>query len=160
MKKQYSLLEDYIQKLYKKFGICHPNQLNIETVSSRLGLVVYYIPHKPMYIAGNVFLDARKSRQEQWQSYGHELCHALWHNGNQHVIPKPFRDYQEIKANNFAQHACIPTFMLQRLDLAADNRRVIYLIMQTFNVDYRFAEKRLMQYQAKLMFNHNQSKYN
>lgn len=115
----YSLLEDYIRELYWKFGIYHPHQLNIETLSTKMGLVVYYIPHKPMYIAGNLFLDNRNPEQEQWQSFGHELCHALWHIGNQNLFPKLYRDYQEFKANNFAQHACIPTFMLDRMDTAA-----------------------------------------
>lgn len=148
MEYQYNLLEDYIQKFYEKLNIHHPHQLNIESISKKLELVVYYIPHKSMCIAGNMFIDIHKSPQEQWQSFGHELCHALWHSGNQSLIHKLFRDYQEIKANNFALHVCIPTFMLQRLDLPNDDQLAINLIMKTFNVGNKFAEKRLRQHVA------------
>ncbi|MFX3673324.1 MAG: ImmA/IrrE family metallo-endopeptidase [Paenisporosarcina sp.] len=148
MKKHNSLLEDYIQKLYSKLNIYYPHQLNIETISTRLGLVVFYIPHKPMYIAGKVFLDNRCLQQEQWQSFGHELCHALWHIGNQSLIPKLYRDYQENTANNFAQHACIPSFMLYQMDLPRNEKKAIWLLQETFHVDYEFAKKRLGQYLA------------
>ncbi|WP_149865378.1 ImmA/IrrE family metallo-endopeptidase [Bacillus zhangzhouensis] len=32
-------------------------------------------------------INTRLSPQEQWQDFGHELCHALRHEGNQLIMP-------------------------------------------------------------------------
>ncbi|WP_411810215.1 ImmA/IrrE family metallo-endopeptidase [Bacillus altitudinis] len=39
------------------------------------------------YYAGTIIIDNRLSPQEQWQNFGHELCHALRHEGNQLIMP-------------------------------------------------------------------------
>ncbi|WP_407951628.1 hypothetical protein [Planococcus sp. A6] len=37
----------------------------------------------------------------------------MWHAGDQALMPLTMRDYQEWKAENFSQHLCLPTFMLE-----------------------------------------------
>lgn len=146
----YNNLEEYIKKLLHHLNIYHPHQLNIETISSRLGLPVQYIPQSAMFVFGNIFLDSTQSDAEQWQDFGHELCHALLHAGSQAVVPLTMREYQEWKANNFAQHLCIPSFMLDNIQLPAYERDAVWMIMEKFGVEREFAEKRLQQYIANM----------
>lgn len=142
----YNNLEGYIQKLLTSIGIYHPIQLNIETIYPRLGLCVYYLPQESMVIEKNIFLDNRKDATEQWQDFTHELCHIRWHEGDQAFISVLMREYQEWKAENFSQHLCIPSFMLDRITLPNSEKEAIWLLMETFNVEYSFAKKRLNQY--------------
>lgn len=148
----YTHSEDYITQLLRRIDIHHPRQLNIETIAPRLGLEVHQFPHEPLYIAGNVFLDARSTQERQWQDFGHELCHALWHAGDQALIPLTMRELQEWKANSFAQQFCIPTFMLESIKLPDNDYKAVWLIQETFGVEYEFAEKRLQQYMQNLIY--------
>lgn len=142
----YNWSEDYVNHMYQAIGIYKPRQLNIETVSSRNGLAVIYGPRKSMIIDEVIFLDDRLSAAEQWEEFGHELCHALWHAGNQLTLPMPFRVYQEHKSINFAQYACVPSFMLRELELPKNEREAIWMIQEEFGVTREFAKKRLEQY--------------
>ena len=87
---------------------------------------------------------------EQWQDFGHELCHVLWHTGNQLVMPPLYRDYQEWKAFNFGMHVCVPTFMLDDMNFPRDFGGAVSLIQETFNVTYDFAEMRLEQWRQQI----------
>lgn len=152
MANTYNNLEEYITQLLNRIDIYHPHQLSIENIYPRLDLTMYYIPHNSMAIASNLFLDNRKNDAALWQDFGHELCHALWHAGDQALIPLSMREYQEWKAENFAQHLCIPTFMLHRMKLPEHENEAIWLLMETFGVERWFAEKRLRQYIQNLIY--------
>lgn len=146
MRHTYNWSEEYVNNMYRAIGIHHPHQLDLEEVAARNGLSIFYLPTEPMIIRDAVILDNRTSDSERWQDFGHELCHALWHAGGQIALPMPLQVYQENKANNFAQYACVPSFMLRNLNLPAHEREAIWMIMETFGVEWQFAEKRLRQY--------------
>ena len=146
MKPIYTHLEDYIFNLYSNIGISHPRQLNPEIVASRLGLTILYKPIDSVTGGDLIILDERLTDPQQWQDFGHELCHSLFHPSNQLKIPKPFKVYQEWKANSFAEHLCVPTFMLNILTLPDTETKAIWLIQEKFGVERDFAEKRLHQY--------------
>lgn len=152
MVKYYNNLEDYIKQLLNSIGIYHPHQLNMETVSTRLGIVVHRIPHKSMCVEDNIFLNSALDDRECWEEFGHELCHAKWHAGNQVFIHALMRELQEWKAENFSQHLCIPSFMLNQIKLPDHESEAIWLIMETFGVTRDFAKKRLEQYLRNLIF--------
>lgn len=139
-------------QMLNRIDIYHPAQLSIENIYPRLGLAIYYIPHNSMAIADNLFLDNRQCDAAQWQVFGHELCHALWHAGDQALIPLSMREYQEWKAENFSQHLCIPTFMLDKIKLPEHENEAVWMIMETFGVERWFAEKRLRQYLNNLIY--------
>lgn len=143
-------LEEYVKKLLYRIDIYHPHQLNIDNLYARLDIDVHYIDQDPMFVFGKIFLDSRTSEQRQWQDFGHELCHAVWHAGNQALIPLSMREYQEWKAENFAQHFCIPSFMLQNMQLPPHDRKAIWMIQEEFGVTQEFAKKRLEQYVRNL----------
>lgn len=151
MGQTYNNLEDYIKQFLNSLGIYHPHQLNIETVSNRLGMIVYYIPHDSMAIEGILFLDNRQTDETMWQEFGHELCHILWHAGDQALIPLSMREYQEWKAENFSQHLCIPTFMLDKMELPNHEKEAVWILMDAFGVERCFAEKRLRQYLSNFL---------
>ncbi|WP_088005638.1 ImmA/IrrE family metallo-endopeptidase [Indiicoccus explosivorum] len=142
----YGTLEEYITKMLRDIDVFHPHQMNIEVIAPRLGYAVHYYPYGSAYADNVIFLDDRLLPEEQWQAFGHEVCHAKLHEGDQRLITAMMRDYQEVKANNFSQLFCIPTFMLQRLQLPNDERRAIWVLQELFGVNPDFAQKRLEQY--------------
>ncbi|PSL42170.1 uncharacterized protein DUF955 [Planomicrobium soli] len=142
----YNWSEEYVNGMYRSLGIFHPHQLDMETIAARLGLSIICLPTEAMRLDKVIVLDSRDSNAKQWQDFGHELCHAIWHYGNQLTMPMPLQVYQENKSNNFAQYACIPTFMLQNLNLPAYERDAVWMIMEKFGVERDFAQKRLEQY--------------
>lgn len=152
--KQFSHTEDYIKKIYSYLQITNPAQLNEFAIADKLNIGLYPIDGKSEAIFSDgrqyIFINRNLESQERWQEFGHELCHVLWHAGDQSEMPPPFREYQEWKANLFALHFCIPTFMLQRIRLPTDKRAAVTMIAKTFNVDFRFAEERLTRHFKKL----------
>lgn len=142
--------EDYVNRMYQSIGIHQPHQLDLEEIAARNGLEVFYLPTEPMNIGKAIVLDDRATDKKSWQDFGHELCHALWHAGGQISVPMPFQVYQESKANNFAQYACIPAFMLTSMNLPAYEREAVWMIQEAFKVEQTFAEKRLQQYLQNL----------
>lgn len=149
----YSHLEDYVQQFYTHMGITDPTLLHFKEVAFRMGLKVFYWHDKSqaLFINGRhyIFLNDRQSPQQQWQDFCHELAHVLLHSGDQFRMYPLFREYQEYKANNFMYHACIPTFMLDELQLCDRTPKTVSRLQDLFNVEYDFALKRLTQYYNK-----------
>ncbi|MFY0521499.1 ImmA/IrrE family metallo-endopeptidase [Lysinibacillus sp. UGB7] len=142
----YTHLEDYIRELYTRIGVTKPNHLDPRIIASKLGFTLIYVPYDSVSYDNIICLNSTLSIEEQWQEFCHELCHGTVHSGNQVKSSSLFREYQEWKANSFALHACIPTFMLNKMVLPSSKEKAIFLIQKTFNVEYSFAEKRLDQY--------------
>lgn len=143
---RYNLTEEYVKKMYNSIGIYWPHQLDMESIASRLGAMLIFLPYRSMTMKNAILIDDRLTDCQKWQEFGHELCHVEWHDGNQRVLPSSYLEYQEWKADNFAYHACVPTFMLDRMSLPRSEAKAIYMIQETFKVDYHFAKKRLNHY--------------
>lgn len=146
-----SFWEEYVREFLQRIDIHHPHQLHIENLYTRLGMELYYIPHGSMLVDGIVFLDSRKNDAEQWEDFAHELAHALFHEGDQAQIPAFMRDHQEKQADLFTLHFCIPTFMLEELELESVSHPTWHL-METFGVTREFAEKRLQIFSEKFVY--------
>ena len=143
----YTYVEEYIFDLFTSIGITHSSQLNMYLVAAKLGVsIIHY--HRLLMYKNEIFIESGTS-QEEWQAFGHEICHHLRHCGNQLVLHPLFVDLQEMQAEYFSLHFCVPTFMLEQIELSKYKKENIYLISQTFNVDYQFAEKRLDVYLNK-----------
>ncbi|GAA0490988.1 hypothetical protein GCM10008986_16300 [Salinibacillus aidingensis] len=140
--------EKYVKHFYLSQKITHPTQLSINKLLETLPVKVNFWDFTSEAISRNekyiIFLNINTSIQKQWQDFGHELCHVLWHVGHQLQMPFPFRQLQEWQANYFSYHFCVPTFMLEGL-----TELNIYKIMKLFNVEYGFAARRLEMYQNK-----------
>ncbi|WP_337982618.1 ImmA/IrrE family metallo-endopeptidase [Lysinibacillus sp. C5.1] len=142
----YTHLEDYIRELYTSIDVTTPKHLNPGLIASRLGFTLYFLPYDSTNTGNVIFIDSRLSEERQWQDFGHELCHATVHSGNQAKSIQLFREYQEWKANSFALQACVPTFMLNKLKLPSNEEKAIITIQAFFHVEYDFAKKRLYHY--------------
>lgn len=142
--------EDFIQDLYLKLNVNDTKDLNYRRIAQLLKISIFYWdePSQALFLDGHnfIFLDERLSPQQQWQDFCHELCHVLFHNGNQNNLPLSFIQYQEIKANQFMYYAAVPTFMLNKMDLYNCTYENVILIQKLFNVEYNFAVKRLTNY--------------
>ncbi|MDC7795047.1 ImmA/IrrE family metallo-endopeptidase [Bacillus altitudinis] len=134
-------LDDWIEAFYHQINIKNPSELDLLDIAYRSNLKVEFLNISSRYYAGTIIIDNRLSPQEQWQDFGHELCHALRHEGNQLIMPPLFRELQEMQAKRFAYKFCIPTFMLRHLKININNP--LYEISSAFNVTYMFAKKRI-----------------
>lgn len=148
----YGHLEDYIDNLLRDIHIYHPWQLTLDNVCHQLHKKVHYIPHTSMCIEGEIFLREGSTDQQLWQDFAHELCHARLHDGDQALMAAMQKEYQEFKAENFAQHFCIPTRMLHNMSFSQYEQDPIWRLQETFGVDREFAEKRWEQYTRKLIY--------
>lgn len=138
----YSHLEDYIREFYQSIEITEPEQLDCADIAQKAGVKLYLSNFSFRY--NNFIVIKRSTKQQEWQTFGHEIGHYLWHAGNQLKMLPMFRDYQEWKANLFAYHFCVPTFMLEDLKEVTAN-----VIMDKFNVESGFALRRLEMYFQK-----------
>ena len=142
----YTHLEEYIKNLYTSINITTPKQLDPRIIAPKLGMSLLYLPFDSMNSGNMISIDSRLLSEEQWQDFCHELGHAILHSGNQVKSRSLFREYQEYKANNFALQACVPTFMLKKIELPVDEEKAIKKIQLLFNVEHEFAQKRLNHY--------------
>lgn len=152
-------LEDFISKLYKTIDICTPEQLVSTNIAEKLSIGLYYWDEKSQATITNnkgfIFLDITMLSNFEWETFCHELCHLLLHAGDQTQLPSSFVEYQERKANNFALHAAVPTFMLKEMDLPNNYFASVRLLQETFKVSFTFACKRLDHYINNHLHNHS-----
>lgn len=139
----YTGLEAFIESFYKRLEIVTPSQLCISAVADALKIEILYSETVSLRLDNYIVLRRSTDRQE-WQEFGHEVCHYLLHEGDQRFMHPLFLDLQENQANYFAYHFCIPTFMLQQLYIKS-----VYDITRHFPVDFSFALHRLEMYQNK-----------
>ncbi|MER3121045.1 ImmA/IrrE family metallo-endopeptidase [Bacillus altitudinis] len=136
-------LDDWIETFYHQINITNPSELDLLDIAYRSNLKVEFLNISSRYYAGTIIIDNRLSPQEQWQDFGHELCHALRHEGNQLIMPPLFRELQEMQAKRFAYKFCIPTFMLKALKLNCYDHHIVKEIAIVFNVTDKFSFIRL-----------------
>ncbi|MDQ0860942.1 hypothetical protein [Bacillus sp. V2I10] len=77
MKYVTTLLEDWIKVFYNNIGIFHPHQLDLLDIANRIGLHVELQDFSSRIFRNEIIIDNRISSAEQWQDFGHELCHLL-----------------------------------------------------------------------------------
>lgn len=149
-------LEEFVDELYLKLNISRPEELEIELISSRMGLSVEYTPGPSKCIQMGsstvILIDDSLRPALQWQDFAHELAHLLRHSGNQYVLSPDFRVLQEWQASHFALYFCIPGFMLQNIDLPFQKQDAILKVMDVFHVTPVFAAARLEKWFADLFF--------
>jgi Zn-dependent peptidase ImmA (M78 family) len=140
-------LEEYIEALYKKVGVEELGHLSLSEIGMRLGIKVKEHSESSTCLqigsVSFILLNRELTEQQKRQEFAHELCHFLRHAGNQTDLSFPFVQLQEWQANTFALHFCIPTFMIEKLDLTDHKQAASAEIAQTFGVEYDFAEERL-----------------
>ncbi|WP_281659094.1 ImmA/IrrE family metallo-endopeptidase [Halobacillus sp. Cin3] len=157
----YTSLESYVHKLLHSIQITTPDEININKIAHNLEIELnYWNNPSEALIVGNekyIFLDKRASRKEQVFKFGHELSHVLMDCGQQYGMPELFREYQEWKADNFAYHLCVPTFMLENMDIPFNIYKATDLVCKNFNVTIEVAVKRLKQFETKKQEDYFQS---
>lgn len=130
--------------------ILEPHQLDYQHISAELGIKLFhwYEHSQALFLKDRpyIFLNVHQSNQQKWQDFCHELGHVLLHAGNQRRLSTAFVNYQEAKSNLFMYHACVPSFMLDQLDINDYTSETINLITELFCVEGPFAAKRLEQY--------------
>lgn len=148
----YTHLEDFIQNIYLKLNIQEPQQLNLHTIADSLNVGIHSLRASSQVLLFEdkyyIFLDVRLTPLKQFEEFGHELGHVLLHAASQQYMNPDYRLYQEWKANLFALHFCVPTFMLQQLP---KYQLDAYEISELFGVTVPFASKRLVLYHRKLL---------
>lgn len=151
---RFSHLEDFIRAIYYKININSPYQLYLYDVADALNIGTYSIPSPSQVVnykgRNFIFLDDSLTLQKQFEEFSHELGHIFLHDADQQDMHRQYRDYQEWKADLFALHFCVPTFMLLQLpikDLSADH------ISEVFGVTQSFANKRLTMHKQKIYNN-------
>lgn len=160
MRYTYSHLEDFIQIIYSKLNTHSPTEMNIYAIADALNIGLYHIGtcSQAIHFEGRhyIFLDVRLTAPERFEMFGHELGHIFLHTGNQQQMLDDYRMYQEWKANLFALHFCIPTFMLQTLPDHTLNK---YQISELFGVTIEFADKRLNRYHEKHLLHNSMQQF-
>jgi len=143
-------IEQYIQQFYKSIKINDPLLLTVELIVDYLDLEVMYWPHSSSIATYNnqyiIFLNDRLSMQQQWQDFGHEMYHYFYDETNYNYLKETYATYGESKADYFAYHFCVPTFMLMQLkEVSVD------VITRLFNVEFDFALRRFEMYKSKVL---------
>ncbi len=139
----YTHLEEFIYKLLTSIGVKSPKDLEMYSIAKKLGIKVTYEEKKVFYTENEIILK-RSTKAQEWLDFIHELCHYLRHCGSQLDMHPLFIELQEYQANYFVYHFCVPTFMLEQMDDCS-----VYNIMNTFNVDFKFASRRLEMWISK-----------
>lgn len=147
-------LEDYIKYLYSSINISNPDELIMDDIAQKLNIEILHSSflNKSVRVNGRVAINLNISLtrlEDQWETFGHELFHALKDAGNQIYFPAPLRELRENKAKNFALHFCVPTFMLDQLKWPDSNAAVF--AANQFHVTLDFAEQRMEQYRNKIL---------
>ncbi len=149
-----NIREIQVMNFYKSIGIIKPDQLSISSIAERLGFTVTTWEHSSEVVRWNdkvrMFLNESLNERQLWQEFGHEMKHVFYDVGRQEFLPNTYVYFQECKADHFAYHFCVPTFMLNNL-LNDFSDVTVIKIMNLFNVEYDFALRRLEMYESKVL---------
>lgn len=157
----YTYLEDFIRDLYQSLSIHVPTDIDMFEIARQLNIKLHFYDDGSTAVYQNgilrIFIDERISPQEQWQDFGHELCHLLKHYGNQLVLSTGLSTelikLQEYQADNFMHQFCVPTFMLlnyQVNDFCNINDGITF-VSNVFNVTEEFARRRLIHFRNQIL---------
>ncbi|GEK30293.1 hypothetical protein KZO01_06020 [Kurthia zopfii] len=137
-------LEDSIRNLYSRLNIVTPTELTVENIADQLNIEIMYWDEPSQAFSNDdvIFIFLNRSLVQS-EEFCHELGHVLLHAGDQMYMDPLFVEYQEIKANNFALHAAVPTTMLMELNLPSNYFEAVSVIQDTFSVSPEFACRRL-----------------
>lgn len=142
--------EKSIMKFYQTININDPLLLSIEIIVDYLDVELIYWNNTSAYSFFNnrkmMFINESINDRQQWQEFGHEMSHYFNDESNRKTLNNSFVDYCETKADYFAYHFCVPTFMLQKIE-GVD----VYGVMELFNVEFDFALRRLEMYKSKCL---------
>lgn len=142
--------ENYIYHLCKSINIISYDQLSIDSISTVFNIDVRFWDYSSELVyfkeKYKMFINESLTEQQQWQDFGHEMCHFCWHGGAQKHLYNTYVEYMEHKADYFMYHFCIPTFML--MELKGVN---VYDVMNLFNVEFEFALRRIEMYKNNLL---------
>lgn len=141
--------EKYVHHLYRSINVKSYDQLTISRVATFLDIDVRFweFSSEIVHYRGKykVFINEELDCRQQWQDFGHEMAHFCWHGGSSRYLLQMYFNYQEDKADYFALHFCVPTFMLMELKGVT-----AYDVMNLFNVEFDFALRRLEMYKNKI----------
>ncbi len=152
----HTILEDFIEELYKDIGIFTQKEIDMYSIARHLNIKLAFWDETSEAIEDDgvfwIFLNEDLGPKEQWQDFAHELCHVLQHEGYQLNMIAEYIRYQEIKADNFMYNFCVPTFMLEEYQIANyyNIEDGVSIIANDFNVTEEFARKRLIQLRNKI----------
>ncbi len=142
--------ELFIIDFYKTINILDTDSLSISSITDQLDVNVHYWEHSSAVASFNydccIFIDNRLNEAAQWQDFGHEMYHYFFDDTSYNQLNESYGVYGESKADYFAYHFCVPTFMLSALKGVN-----VYDVMNLFNVEFEFAMKRMDMYQSKLL---------
>lgn len=140
--------EILISNFYHSINILDVSLFTIETITERLSIKLCYWSHSSAIASYGdmccVFINESLSKCGQWQNFGHEMYHYLHDETSYDLLNESYAEYGETKADYFAYHFCVPTFMLQQLKEVS-----VYDVMELFNVEFDFAMRRLEMYMNK-----------
>lgn len=156
----YTPLEDFVKNLYHELSIFVPTAIDMLYIADQLNIRVHFYDGGSTAIDHNgtirIFIDNKLSSKEQWQDFGHELCHILKHKGNQlylsTLLSTDFIKLQESQAENFMYQFCVPTFMLLNYQVHdyLEVKDAICYISDVFHVTEAFAAERLKRFRNQL----------
>lgn len=142
--------EFFIMNFYKTIKLLDASLLSIPTVSEQINIRIHYWRHSSAIGSLDdeycVFIDNRENERAQWQEFGHEMYHYFFDDTSYNQLKEDYGTYGESKADYFAYHFCVPTFMLQ--NLKGVNAHDIATL---FNVEFSFALKRAEMYKNSIM---------
>jgi Zn-dependent peptidase ImmA (M78 family) len=158
----YTPLEEFVKNLYKKLSITVPKEIKMVEIAIQLNIQLHFYDDASVAVEGNgihhILIDERLNKAQQWQDFGHELCHSLRHFGNQLLmldddLLHSFMRLQESQSDNFMYQFCVPTFMLLNYKIAnfLDVKAGIPFIVENFNVTEEFAAERLNRFKRQLL---------
>ena len=135
---------------YQSLKVNEPSLLSERTVVEHLNIELVYWRNTSAFTKYNskyfMFINENLNKQQQWQDFGHEMSHYFFDETNYSLLNETYAEYGETKADYFAYHFCVPTFMLYNLK-GVD----VYDVMELFNVEFEFALRRLEMYRNNVL---------
>src|SRR5690606_18648997 len=146
--------EKFVMRFYHAIDIHDPFLLSKEMIVDHLGIKLIYwkntssiAKYQGIYY---LFLNEMLTEQRQWQEFGHEMYHYFYDDTKYDLLNESYAEYGETKADYFAYHFCVPSFMLHQFKEVS-----VYDVMELFNVEYDFALRRLKMYEHKVLSRRN-----
>ncbi|MFB1100849.1 ImmA/IrrE family metallo-endopeptidase [Terribacillus sp. JSM ZJ617] len=150
----YSYMESNVQRIYEEMGISSPDMIDRYLIAKKLGIHLLEWEFASQAVKTRkrklILLDEELSEIQKQADFFHELAHLLHHAGTQQNLSKSMYQYQENKAELFALHCLMPTFILIRDKLPPDENSAAFYICENYRVCDAHARKRYRMFLEKI----------
>lgn len=146
--------EKWISEKYQENGIRTAADMDMDIIADMFNAAVQLTKtDEPRVLWDDDFclilLDRDAPMEKIRKDFFHEICHPMFHIGNQHLLPVGLMELQENQADALQFYTAMPSYLLREFQGIQTYREYVKTVSDAFMLPPKFVEQRIAQIQRR-----------